>query len=281
MSELAFNWMTVVYFFLGGLSAGCYLFSVAANYWIKEFKPLARIGALVAPISLAIGMLFLLIELGQPLRMWRLYCNFNAQSPISWGSWVLIIFFALSVIYAWFLIKGEEEKGKIVAYIGLPFALAVGTYTAVILAFAPGKELWHTALLPFLFLNGGLISGLALIMLVSIGRQERALLSKLGKFVAYLVLLELGMIFVEILVLLAGSTEAVTSAKLLLVGDYRFLFWAVEIGLGALIPVFVLLLFQNTKITASAYVNGTAYVLLLVGIFIMRYILVIGGQSIS
>ena len=280
MSELAFNWMTVVYFFLGGVSAGCYLFSVAANYWIKEFKPLARISALVAPISLAIGMLFLLIELGQPLRMWRLYLTFNPQSPVSWGSWFLIIFFALSVVYAWFLIKGEEKKAKKVAYIGLPFALVVGTYTAIILAIAPGKELWHTALLPFLFLNGGLISGISLILLLSIGRQEKTLLSKLGKFVAFLVLLELGMIFIEMIVLLAGSTEAVASAKLLLVGDYRILFWVVEIALGALIPVFILL-FQNTKIATSAYVNGTAYVLLLVGIFIMRYILVIGGQTIS
>ena len=280
MSEVAFNWMTVVYFFLGGLSAGCYLFSVAANYWVKEFKPLARIGALAAPISLAIGMLFLLIELGQPLRMWRLYLTFNPRSPVSWGSWFLIIFFALSVVYAWFLIKGEEEKGKRVAYIGLPFALAVGTYTAIILALAPGKELWRTALLPFLFLNGGLISGIALIMLMSIGGQERALLSKLGKFVAYLVLLEVAMIFTEIIVLLSHNVVAIMSAKLLLTGEYWLLFWVVEIFLGALIPVSILL-FQNTKITTRAYVNGTAYVLLLVGIFIMRYILVMGGQTIS
>ena len=280
MSEVAFNWMTVVYFFLGGLSTGCYFFSVAANYWMKEFKPLAKIGAIAAPISLAIGMLFLLIELGQPFRMWRIYLTFNPQSPISWGSWFLMIFLALSVVYAWFLIKDKEEKAKRYAYIGLPFALAVGTYTAIILTLAPGKELWHTALLPFLFLNGGLISGISLILLASIGRQERALLSKLGKFVAGLVLLELGMIIAEIIVLLAGNAEAVTSAKLLLVGEYAILFWVVQISLGALIPILILL-FQNTKITASAYVNGTAYVLLLVGIFIMRYILVIGGQTIS
>ena len=280
MSEVAFNWMTVVYFFLGGLSTGCYFFSVAANYWMKEFKPLAKIGAIAAPISLAIGMLFLLIELGQPFRMWRIYLTFNPQSPISWGSWFLMIFLALSVVYAWFLIKDKEEKAKRYAYIGLPFALAVGTYTAIILTLAPGKELWHTALLPFLFLNGGLISGISLILLASIGRQERALLSKLGKFVAGLVLLELGMIIAEIIVLLAGNAEAVTSAKLLLVGEYAILFWVVQISLGALIPILILL-FQNTKITASAYVNGTAYVLLLVGIFIMRYILVIGGQIIS
>jgi hypothetical protein len=32
VSHLAYDWMIVTYFFLGGLSAGAYLFSVAANY---------------------------------------------------------------------------------------------------------------------------------------------------------------------------------------------------------------------------------------------------------
>ncbi len=278
MSEVAFGWMTVVYFFFGGLSVGCYFLSVAGNYWMKEFKPLAKTGAILAPISLAIGMLFLWIDLGQPLRMWRLFSTLNPQSPLSWGSWFLIIFLVLSVVYALFLIKGKDEKAKWYAYIGLPFALAVGIYTAIVLALAPGKELWHTALLPWLFLNGGLISGIALVMLVSIGKQERAILPKLGKFVACLVLLQLGMIFTEIIVLLAGSTEAVMSAKLLLVGEYWFLFWAVVIFLGTLIPVFIL--FQ-TKIATIAYANAIASGLLLIGIYTMRHILVLGGQIIG
>jgi hypothetical protein len=42
VSHLAYDWMIVTYFFLGGLSAGAYLFSVAANYnldpWLKEVR---------------------------------------------------------------------------------------------------------------------------------------------------------------------------------------------------------------------------------------------------
>ena len=278
MSEVAFNWIFTVYLFFGGLAVGCYLFSVAANYWVKEFKPLARIGATLAPISLAIGMLLLLIELEQPLRMWRLVFTFNPQSLVSWGIWFLLIFFILSAVYALFITKGQEGKAKKYAYAGLPFACAAGVYAAINFTFAPGRELWNTALLPWLFLNGGLISGIALVMLVSFGRKERAILSKLGKFVACLVLLQLGMIFTEIIVLLAGGTEAVMSAELLLIGEYRLLFWVGVIVLGSLIPIFIL--FQ-TKIAPRTYANPIASGLLLIGIYTMRHILVYGGQIIG
>ena len=58
--HLAYDWMIVTYFFFGGLSAGAYMFSVAANYWKQEFKPLAKTAAILAPITLTIGMFFLL-----------------------------------------------------------------------------------------------------------------------------------------------------------------------------------------------------------------------------
>jgi formate-dependent nitrite reductase membrane component NrfD len=274
--QLAFSWLNVTYFFLGGLSAGCYFFSVAANYWKKEFKPLAKTGAILSPLFLAIGMFCLLIEVGHPLRTWRLFLTFNPRSAISWGIWFLNIFFLLSIVYAWFLTKEEDEKAKKYAYLGLPFALLVATYTGVLLAQSPGKMLWHTALLPWLFLVGGLISGIALVILVSVGRQDSELLAKLGRFVAWLILLELGMILTEVIVLFNGGTEAVTAVKSLLGGPYSFLFWLVEIILGAVIPVFILL---QRKVTTTA-AQAVASMLILIGIYAMRYVVMIGGQII-
>ncbi len=274
----SYDWMIVAYFFLGGASAGAFIFSVIANYWMKEFKPLAKTAAIVAPVTFAIGMLFLLIDLGQPFRAWRLFLTFNPTSAISWGVWFLNIFFVLSMAYIWFLFKDEDEKAKKFAYAGLPFAFLVGTYTAIILAQAPGKELWRhiVAILPWLFLVGGLISGMALVMLVSAGRQEGAPLVKLGKVLAGLVLLELGIVFTDIIVLLNGGILAIASAKSFLVGEFSFLFWVVEVILGSLVPVFILL---RTKVSARSY--AVASVLILVGIFAMRYIVVIGGQAVN
>jgi formate-dependent nitrite reductase membrane component NrfD len=278
MSELTFNWMVVFYFFLGGLSMGSYFLSVAANYWLKEFKPLARTAAIITPFAVALGSLILLIDLGQPLRMWRLFSTLNPTAPLSWGSWILIIFLALSALYAVLLIKGEDAKAKKVAYTGLPFALAVGTYTALALAAAPGRELWQTAILPWLFLNGGFISGLALVMLLSVGSQKRAVVSKLGKFVAVLAMVELAMLFTEIIVLSTGTSEAVMSVRILLAGELSFLFWAVVVVLGALVPIFVL--FQ-AKLANMVYANAVASALLLTGVYATRYVLVIGQQIIN
>ncbi|MHC4545118.1 MAG: NrfD/PsrC family molybdoenzyme membrane anchor subunit [Planctomycetota bacterium] len=273
--HLAYDWMIVTYFFFGGLSAGAYMFSVAANYWKKEFKPLAKTAAILAPITLAIGMFFLLVDLGKPFRMWRLFVSFNPSSAISWGTWFLCIFFLLSLVYTRLLTKGEDEKAKKYAYLGLPLGFLVAVYTAIILAQSPGTALWRhvIAILPWLFLLGGLISGIALVIVVSAGRSDSVLLAKLGKFVAWLVLLELGIIFTDVVILLNGDIIAVESAKSFLVGKFSFLFWVLEIILGSLIPVIILL---RTKVSAKGL--AVASILILTGIYVMRYIVVIGGQ---
>ena len=141
--HIAYNWMIVVYFFLGGLGAGAFLLSVAANYWKRDLKPIATIAAIIAPLAVGIGLLFLVVELGRPERFWRLLLTFNYTSAISWGVWFLNIFFLLSVIHAWLSLKGKESR--FVAYAGVPFAILVGTYTGVLLSQSLGNAFWHSA----------------------------------------------------------------------------------------------------------------------------------------
>ncbi|MHC4772490.1 MAG: NrfD/PsrC family molybdoenzyme membrane anchor subunit [Planctomycetota bacterium] len=247
--HLAYDWMIVAYFFLGGLSVGAYLFSVAANYWKQEFKHLAKKSAVLSLITLAIGMFILLHDLGQPYRAWRLF------------------------LYTCLLFKAKEEVAKKFAYIGLPFAILTATYTAMLLAQAPDRVLWHTALLPVLFLNGAIISGIALVMLLSACSRNTELFSKLGKFVAWLIILELAMILGEFIVLLNGGTEHVAVAKSLLSGQIGCLFVGFEVVLGAVIPAVMLL-----KNKSSVFTQALASLLILVGMFAMRYVIVVGGQ---
>ncbi len=270
--QMAFDWKYVIYMFMAGLGSGVYFFSVFGNYWRDEFRPLAKTSSLLSPIFVATGLLFLLIELGRPLRVWRLFINFRPKSAISWGVWLLGIFFVLSVIYAYLLRKGDK-KAKIVAYAGLPFAFLVPTYSGIVLAQAPEKVLYHTALLPWLFLTGALICGLAVVILISVRKQDGELVKKLGKYVAWLVVLELAMLLSEVLVLFNGGAEEVRAVKALLVGQYSFLFWVLEIIIGAAIPATLYFIGKVPKV-----IQQGASVLLLMGIFTMRYIVVIGGQ---
>ncbi len=274
--HIAYNWMIALYFFLGGLGAGAFLLSVTANYWNQQFKPIAKTASFVAPVAIAIGLFFLWIDLGRPFNAWRLFLSFNPASALSWGVWFLNIFFAFSVIYAGLLAIGRGSQAKLAGYIGVPFAILVGTYTGILLAQAPGRIMWHSAIIPVLFLNGGLISGAAATLLLSAGRQSRALLSKLGKVVGLLVLLELGLIVIEFLVLINGEVEGVTAAKALLTGEFGFLFLGVEILLGAVIPLLILL---RREVSSAAI--SIASVLILIGILTMRYVIVVGGQVIN
>lgn len=277
--RLTFDWMIPTYFFLGGLSAGLFFIAVTFNHWKKEYKPLAQVAAVLSPLCLAPGMGLLILDLGRPFRFWRLMVTFKPTSAASWGVWLLSIFFVLSASYAYLLIKGEDLKAKKIGYLGLPFALFTATYTGVLLAQMQGKALWHTALLPWLFLVGALISGLAFVILagIAIGKTEELgdRFFSLGKILAWLVALELGMIFTEVLILLNGGTDSVLSAKVFLTGNYSFLFWGIEILLGAVVPI--LILFNPNKAKNLSF-QSVAAMLVLIGIYAMRFVVVMAGQ---
>ncbi|KKL14760.1 hypothetical protein LCGC14_2512430, partial [marine sediment metagenome] len=129
IAHLAYDGMIVTYFFLGGVSVGAYLFSVAASYWKQEFKPLAKKSAALSFIAIVIGMLILLYDLGQPSRAWRLFLTFNPHSLLSWGVWFVNAFMFFNFIYNALLFTGREANAKTIAYAGLPFALLTATYT--------------------------------------------------------------------------------------------------------------------------------------------------------
>ncbi|NIA07756.1 MAG: dimethyl sulfoxide reductase anchor subunit [Actinobacteria bacterium] len=212
LPEIAYDWKVASYFFLGGLAAGAFIFSVLANHWKKELQPLAKSPAVAAPIVLAIGMLFLLLDLGQPFRAFRLFTSFNPRSALSWGVWFLNVFFLVSLAHAWQLLKGRTTSSRKLGWVGVPFALLVATYTGVLLTQSPGRPLWHTSLLPVLFLNGALISGFALAILLSSGKAAE-LRAKAGRLLAGLVLLELGLIAIELIVLFNAGGESAAAAK--------------------------------------------------------------------
>lgn len=273
IEHMSYDWLVVTYFFLGGLAAGSYIFSVIANYWYQEFKPLAKTGAVIAPISLALGMLVLLFDLGQPLRVWMMFAAFNFKSVIFWGLWFIMIFLALSVIYAKLILQGEDERARKIAYAGLPFGVLVATYTGVLLAQAPGRALWHSPLIPFLFLSGGIISGCALTMLLSFKNNNRLLIEKLGKIIAGLLVLELGIHALEIITLSSGTVKEMEMARSLLIGNYSFRFLGLEILIGGIIPIYILLRKQSSHIFKAC-----AAILVLIGIYAMRHTIVVGGQ---
>jgi len=275
--ELAWNWTIVAYFFLGGVGAGLYLLSVAANYWLPEFKPAAKAAAVAAPVALAVGTFFVWLDLGMKSRVFLLFTSFNRTAPASWGSWFLALSLAISAIYALACLTGKEAKVKAPAIAGVPLALLVASYTGVLLNRAAGRPLWHSAMLPALFLNGGLLSGFAMALLLCLRKLESAARVTLGWLIACLIAVELVMVFAEVAILAAGSTADAAAAQALLTGQFSVSFWAVQIAGGSLIPFLILVFDGKGRVALQAI----ASLLVLIGIYAMRHIIVIGGQVVG
>jgi Ni/Fe-hydrogenase subunit HybB-like protein len=274
------------YFYITGLSAGSFIISTLAyGFGMLKFKPLGKIGVVMATLLLVIAPMILLIDLEQPLRFWHLILYLRITSPITWGTFLLTLYPVNCMIYGYFMFKGDMKKTKIFGLLGIPLALLVHGYTGFILALGKARVLWNTAIMPPIFLVSAMVSGLALMILVVIVKDfvihkgkdpNRDLIYALGNFLVASIVLDLILIGIDLSVLLTSTTEAYKAALMLLNGPFSFLFLGVELILGAIVPL-LLFLSPFTKRWIPAYV--IASVLVMVGIFAMRCIMVIGGLS--
>lgn len=282
----AFGLFIAVYFYLTGLSAGSFILSTLAyGFGMEKYKSLGKVGVILATVLLIIAPLFLLLHIGVPHRAWHLFVYLNFESPITWGSFLLILYPINCIVYGYFMFKEQKKLTRLFGLIGIPLAVSVHGYTGFILAFGKARALWNTALMPILFLVSAIVSGIALMILVCIikdrffSRQKKIdypLLENLGKMLAWIIVFDLFLVLCDILVLLISHSDAQAAAHLLLSGKFFPLFLIVENLLGKIVP-FVLLSVARFRNLATIII---ASLLVIIGIFFMRYVVVIGGEFI-
>jgi tetrathionate reductase subunit C len=279
-----FGTLIAVYFYLTGLSAGSFVLSTLAFvFGMEKFKPIGKIGVILATLFLVMAPLALLVHVGQPFKAWHLFVHLNITSPITWGSFLLTLYPINCIIYGFFMFRGNKPKTRLFGTIGIPLAIFVHGYTGFILALGKARALWNTALMPFLFLISAMVSGIALMILISIVKDRffskektinRELVFGLGQLLVAMILIDLFLVLSDVLVLLVSHAEAQEVAHLILTGKFSFYFLVVENIMGKIIPAIILLVprFRNLATVT------VASVLVVVGIFFMRYVVVVGGE---
>ena len=282
----AFGIFIAIYFYLTGLSAGSFILSTLAyGFGMEKFKPIGRIGVVLATVLLVIAPLFLLFHIGMPQRAWHLFAYLNFSSPITWGSFLLILYPINCLIYAYYMFKDKHKLTKIFGFIGLPLAILVHGYTGFILAFGKARALWNTALMPILFLASAIVSGIALMILVYCVKERffskskvinKDLVFSMGKLLAWAIVFDLFLVGCDLLVLSISHADAQAAAHLILFGKFSFLFIIVENFLGKIVPLFLLLIPRVRSLATVIF----ASILVIIGIFFMRYVVVLGGEFI-
>jgi formate-dependent nitrite reductase membrane component NrfD len=167
------QWLLALYFFFGGLAGGSYFLAALIDLsGREEDRPLAKIGYWIALPCIVIGALALLFDLARPLRFWHLLVQnntllpmFKYWSPISIGSWALVVFGAFA------LLSALGFRNRVFVAIGALVGLYIAGYAGVLFS-VTNRPLWSdTPLLGMLLLVSGVSISAALMVLL--GRRWR------------------------------------------------------------------------------------------------------------
>ena len=273
-----------IYFYFTGLSAGSFvLSSLSTVFGIKQFKALAFTAGVSAVVLLLLAPIFLVLDLGQPFRFWKVLVPwyFNPYSALSWGSWLLTIYPIALSIYCVYMFKKNEKMIKIFGIATLPLAIAVHGYTGFVFGLIKSRIYWYSAIMPGYFLTSAVLSGIGLLIIIILikdkltgGTAISELFSPLKKMMIVIIILDLFWVFCWKITLLSGTGEAHASA-LIALKDPLYIFG--ELLAGMVIPLF-LLTYPKTRNSIGWLVVSS--VLVLMGVFLMRYTLVFTGFEI-
>jgi formate-dependent nitrite reductase membrane component NrfD len=140
-------------------------------------------------------------------------------------------------------------------------------------------------MMPILFLTSAMVSGVAMMILVTIikdrffsedGEINTEIVFGLGKMLLWLLVFDLFLSLSDVGVHYFGERESMETARLFLTGAFAPLFLGIETIMGKAIP----LVLVATPRVRSVAVYGFASVLVMVGIYCMRYNVVLGGEHI-
>jgi formate-dependent nitrite reductase membrane component NrfD len=221
------TWFIVPYFFLAGLAGGCYVIATLLRLWGERGdEPAARLGFYAAFLAFLPCPVLLTLDLTQPLRFWHMLWNttpgaagpnFKSWSPMSVGSWVLVVFgLFVTVSFLEVLVRDRGGRslrlldgafGRVWNAVGAVLGLFVAGYTGVLLAVS-NQPVWSdTWALGGLFLASGLAGSAALLtLLVRYRPAARASGGMLELSERLWSLLELALLVVFVLTLVPDGT---------------------------------------------------------------------------
>ena len=293
------GWEIPVYLFLGGLAAGLLVLGAAleARRGGETLPVAVRRAPFAALALLSAGMVALLLDLEYPTHVLRFYLAFVPASPMSWGSWILILVVPVGLWLGFGLLTRDERISlggskfvpaalvraatrsfdryrRAVLTLAVIAGISLGAYTGLLLGTLGARPLWNSGILAPLFLVSGVSTAAAFL---SLGRVPPALEERLSRWEVRLIATEIALVAVLLVDLSTGSAVAQAAASQLLSGPYTGAFWGLVLLLGLLVPL-TLRLFERTRHAPPA---AAASVLVLIGGLALRWVLVLAGQTTS
>ncbi len=292
------TWEVAMYLFLGGLTAGVMIFAAAIAVLKKDDDaPFAAYRlALLAPIVLSLGMTTLFLDLEHKLYVFRFYTAFQVTSPMSWGAWILILIYPVSMLQILSTLRRGfpvttpyvdrfalvsaiidwcEVHRRQIALVAIPSGVALGIYTGILLSAFSARPFWNSGVLGPLFLVSGLSTAAALVALLSRQKGEKHLFTRID---LVFIVVELALVALFLINLATGSAPQIDALESITGGPYTMVFWVLFVGIGLVVPLLLEMLEIRGMVTSLAVV---APVLVLIGGYVLRQVMIDVGQESS
>jgi formate-dependent nitrite reductase membrane component NrfD len=289
------SWWIVFYFFVGGIAGTAFVLASLLHLWGRPMdQPLVRLGYYVAFAGTTISGLLLTLDLHRPERFWHMLIQsntgrpmFKAWSPMSVGSWGLLLFGVFAFLAALAALSEERPAVKLlqsapvrwlrrsgpaagIAVVGSIFGLFLAGYTGVLLA-VTNRPIWaDSTFLGLLFLVSGASTGAATLILLAIWRRAGTpgAVDWLAWFDRRLLLLELVVLIVFLISLGPVARVFLTWWGLLLLVSV--------VGIGIVAPLF----FVTHRGGAGAHHLVRSASLVLCGGLLLRVVVLFSSNAI-
>lgn len=186
----------------------------------------------------------------------------------------------------------DHRMGNIITVVGIPSAFLLHGYVGFIFGSIKANPWWGTVLMPIIFIFSAMVSGIALVLFmylcVSSFRKvplNRPCLETIGQFLFYALVLDASLETLDWVHRLYEAEESIGVLVLLASGKLFYTFILVQVFLGTVVPLVLLGAMQVWKDRPNEHVRRDLYflssILVMIGIFAMRWNVVIGGQLFS
>jgi Ni/Fe-hydrogenase subunit HybB-like protein len=184
----------------------------------------------------------------------------------------------------------DDRLGRILTIVGIPSAFLLHGYVGFIFGSVKANPWWSTPLMPVVFLFSAIVSGIAAVMLLYmlLSRIRRVAIDMrcvdtIASYLLYAFLVDFGLEMLDLIHRLYEADESLHALDFMVHTKLYFSQIVLQIMLGTLVPIGLLAVNQVVRLaeTARRVMYVTAGLLTLVGIFAMRWNVVIGGQLFS
>jgi Ni/Fe-hydrogenase subunit HybB-like protein len=184
----------------------------------------------------------------------------------------------------------DDKVGRFVTFIGIPSAFLLHGYVGFIFGSIKANPWWSTPMMPIVFLFSAIVSGIAAVMLIYMAATwwrgkplDMRCLDTIARYLFFAFLIDFSLEALDLIHRMYEADESFHSLDFMVKTRLFVSQIVIQIVLGTIVPLAMLASVQLVRMSARmrVWMYGMAGVLTLIGIFAMRWNVVIGGQLFS